>query len=80
MERILHSHIINHLESAKILSDQLHGFLKGSNETQLINIIQDLAYGIKYGYQIDCVLLRFSMAFNKVLHKLLMNKCQYYGT
>ena len=80
MEHIMHSNIIKHLEQNNILSDYQHGFRKErSCESQLIITLQDLANGLNSGEQLDCILLDFSKAFDKVPHKRLINKCQYYG-
>ena len=47
MEHILHCHITKFLDEEKILSDQQHSFMKRrSCETQLINTIQHLAFGL----------------------------------
>ena len=80
MEHILHSHIISHLESNNLLSQYQHGFRKRrSCETQLINTLQDLSNNLNNSKQIDCVLLDFSKAFDKVPHKRLLGKCYHYG-
>ena len=80
MEHVLHSHLIGHLEAKKILSQFQHGFRKlRSCETQLINTVQELADGLNAGYQFDCILLDFSKAFDKVPHRRLLKKCNFYG-
>jgi len=80
VEHIIHSHIINHLETNNILSDQQHGFRKRrSCESQLINTINDLSKGLNQKEQIDAILLDFSKAFDKVPHHRLAMKMQYYG-
>jgi hypothetical protein len=63
-----HSNIISHLEANNILAC----------ESQLLLTIQDLADGLNNGEQIDCILLDFSKAFDKVPHQRLINKCNYY--
>ena len=80
MEHILHSNIITHLEKNGILSDYQHGFRKQrSCESQLVITLQELADGLNSGDQMDCVLLDFSKAFDKVPHQRLLNKCHFYG-
>jgi hypothetical protein len=70
-EHIMHSNIISHLEANNILSNYQHGFRKErSCESQLLLTIQDLADGLNNGDQIDCILLDFSKAFDKVPHLL----------
>ena len=63
MEHIIHSQIIQHLDTHKILSDQL------------IITLQDLTAALEQGEQIDSVLLDFS----KVSHQLLTIKPQHCG-
>ena len=46
---------------------------------QLILTIHDLAKSLDSGLQSDVIFLDFSKAFNKVDHKLLLHKLDYYG-
>ncbi|XP_056001579.1 uncharacterized protein LOC130048619 [Ostrea edulis] len=41
--------------------------------------IGKLADALNSGEQMDCILLDFPKAFDKVPHQCLLNKCQYYG-
>ena len=76
MEHIVHSHLMNFLESNNILSNYQHGFRKKrSCETQLLVTVHDLAAGL----EIDAILLDFSKAFDKVTHKRLATKLHHYG-
>jgi hypothetical protein len=76
MEHILHSSIISHLEANNILSNYQHGIRKEKScESQLLLTIQDLADGLNNAEQIDCILLDFSKAFDKVPHQHLITKC-----
>ena len=52
---------------------------KRSCESQLIETTQDLANGLNRREQIDCILLDFSKAFDKVPHLRLLKKCEFYG-
>ncbi|KAK3101818.1 hypothetical protein FSP39_006589, partial [Pinctada imbricata] len=80
MEHIVHSHIIGHLDEHGLLADNQHGFRKRrSTETQLILSVNDLAQSLDVGDQVDCILLDFSKAFDKVPHNRLLMKLQYYG-
>ena len=80
MEHIVHSHIISHLDSHGLLTDSQHGFRKRrSTETQLILSVQDLAQSLDIGEQVDCILLDFSKAFDKVPHNRLLMKLHHYG-
>ena len=80
LEHVLHSTIINHLESQKILCENQHGFRKSrSCESQLILTVDDLARNMDDGCQTDAILLDFSKAFDKVCHRLLIHKLDHYG-
>ena len=80
MEHIVHSHLMNFLESNNIPSDYQHGFLKKrSCETQLLVTAHDLAAGLDRHQQIDVILLDFSKAFDKVPHQRLATKLHHYG-
>ena len=71
---------MTHFDTHNILSDPQHGFRKHrSTETQLIGTIHDLAQTLDEGGQMDCILLDFSKAFDKVPHRRLLHKLKYYG-
>jgi hypothetical protein len=68
------------MDKLGLLADSQHGFRKRrSTETQLILSIDDLAKSLDVGEQMDCILLDFSKAFDKVPHSRLLMKLQYYG-
>ena len=80
MEHIIHSHIIKHMDKPGLLADSQHGFRKRrSTETQLILSIDALAKSLDVGEQMDCILLDFSKAFDKVSQCRLPMKLQHYG-
>ena len=80
LEHIVHSNIMDHYDQLNILTDKQHGFRsKRSCETQLIVTIQELAKSMSVGEQVDIVLLDFSKAFDKVPHRRLLHKLNYYG-
>ena len=80
MEHIICSSIMEHLDRHKILHDAQHGFRKRrSCESQPILTIQDLAKNIDNRGQTDLILLDFFKAFDKIPHKRLLNKTNYYG-
>ena len=80
IEHIIHSHIIKHMDKLGLLADSQHGFRKRrSTETQLILSIDDLAKCLDVGEQMDCILLDFSKAFDKMPHSRLLMKLQHYG-
>ena len=80
LEHIIHSQIINHLDTHGVLADQQHGFRKNrSCESQLIATVHDLAKGLDQRQQIDAIALDFSKAFDKVPHQRLAAKLKYHG-
>ena len=69
MEHIVHSHLMNFLESNNTLREYQHDFRKKrSCETQLLVTVNDLAAGLNRHQQINAILLDFSKAFDKVPH------------
>ena len=80
MERVVYEDIMNHLENYDILFAKQHGFRKNhSCETQHILSIEDLARNVDNGDQMDVLILDFSKAFDKVPHRGLLSKLQFYG-
>jgi hypothetical protein len=71
---------MKHLDIHKILSDSQHGFrARRSSETQLLETFDDITKRAANNKQIDIILLDFSKTFDKVPHKRLLNKLNYYG-
>ena len=67
-------------DSHGIITDFQHGFRqKRSCESQLILTVDDLARNLDKGKQIDCILLDFAKAFDKVSHRCLISKLRNYG-
>lgn len=80
MEHIIASSMMIHLENNNILYDLQHGFRKNrSCETQLLQFIDDLAKTVNKDSQTDVVVMDFAKAFDKVSHKRLGYKLDYYG-
>ena len=71
---------MQHLSKYNILSDGQFGFrLKHSCESQLLVTVNDIARAINNNMQVDAAILDFSKAFDKVAHKHLIYKLNYYG-
>ena len=80
LEHIIHSHVMKHLEKHNILTDSQHGFrAKRSTETQLIQTIHDICKSLDKKEIVDMAILDFTKAFDKVTHKRLIHKLNYYG-
>ena len=80
LEHIIHSHVVKHLELHNILTDSQHGFrAKRLTETQLIQTIHDLSKSLDKKETVDMAILIFTKAFDKVPHKRLIHKLNYYG-
>ena len=71
--------VLKHLERHNILTDSQHGFrAKRSTETQLIQTI-DISKSLDKKETVDMAILDFTKAFDKVPHKRLIHKLNYYG-
>ena len=80
MEQVIASQLMGHLNTNNILYDLQHGFWdKRSCETQLLALVHELAHGFNANKQTDMAILDFSKAFDKVSHKHLLYKLQWYG-
>ena len=80
MEHIIASSMMDHLENNNILYDLQHGFRTSrSCETQLVSFIQELAKNNNHNIQTDIIVMDFAKAFDKVPHKRLLSKLNYYG-
>ena len=80
MEQVVYKDVMNHLENYDILIANQHGFRKNhSCETQLILTVEDLARNVDNGDQMDILIIDFSKAFDKVPHRRLLSKLQFYG-
>ena len=80
MEHIITSNVMSHLENNNILYNLQHGFRKArSCESQLIDFIQELNSKNNQNIQTDLIIMDFAKAFDKVPHKRLLYKLNYYG-
>ena len=80
LEHIIHSHVMKHFARHDVLTDCQHGFrAKRSTETQLICTINDITNAIQCNKTVHAAVLDFSKAFDKVPHRRLLTKLEYYG-
>ena len=79
-EHIIVSNIMAHLDKHSILYRWQYGFrAKHSTDTQLTTFVHELSQNLDQRKQTDVIILDFSKAFDKVSHKHLALKLQYYG-
>ena len=85
LEHILVSNINKHLALDSILADCQHGFQsQRSCKAQLVqfvhDIISNLDGAVNRGHkQTDLIIMDFAKAFDKVPHRRLLHKLEYYG-
>ena len=69
-----------HLDKQSILYRWRYDFrAKHSTDTQLTTFVHELSQNLDQGKQTDVIILDFSKAIDKVSHKHLALKLQYYG-
>ena len=85
LEHILVSNTNKHSALDSILADCQHGFRsQRSCETQLVQFVQEIISNldgaVNRGHkQADLIIMDFAKAFDKVLHRRLLHKLDYYG-
>ena len=85
LEHIIVSNINKHLALENILADCQHGFRsQRSCETQLVQFYHDLVSNLDRAVgrghrQTDVIVMDFAKAFDKVPHKRLLYKLDFYG-
>ncbi|XP_071578618.1 uncharacterized protein [Temnothorax nylanderi] len=79
-EKILHSQIVDFINSQHILDDRQSGYRKGySTQSALLRIFHDITSGVDVGEVLILVLFDFSKAFDTVCHFLLLTKLRKLG-
>ena len=79
-ERVIRNKLVNYLEENQIISPNQHGFRKGrSCLSELLAHYEDIMLNSNSGKGTDTVYLDFAKAFDKVDHKLLLEKLKRVG-
>ena len=79
-ERILRKKIIKHIEENNLLSDNQHAFQAGRSPlSQLLPHVEFILNSMHDGKNVDVVYLDFAKAFDKVDHKILLQKVKNFG-
>ena len=80
MESIIRDSIMEHMSKNNLLNSQQYGFVSGrSTVLQLIKVMDRWTEILDKGGCVDVVYCDFLKAFNKVPHKRLVQKLNYYG-
>ena len=79
-ERLVRDDLVEHLEVNNIINNTQHGFRKGrSCLTQLLHHHDQILQNLNNGFETDVIYLDYAKAFDKVNHKLLIQKLEVYG-
>ena len=79
-ERVIRNRIVVYLESNALLSSNQHGFRKRrSCLTQLLRHYDEILQNMNAGYETDVIYLDYAKDFDKVDHKLILQKLKAYG-
>jgi hypothetical protein len=79
-ERILRQRLVTFLEGNKILNQSQHGFRKGrSCLTQLLSHYDRILQNLNNNCETDVIYLDYAKAFDKVDHRILLQKLHAYG-
>ena len=79
-ERMMKTNLVNFLEENNLLKKFQHGFRKNrSCLTELIDYRNEILEAILNNKNIDVIYLDFSKAFDRVDHKILLNKARRLG-
>jgi len=72
--------IMKHLDSSRLLTSSLRGFVKGrSCVTQLLDVLDHWTKALDNDDSMDCIYLDFAKAFDSVPHQRLRRKVYGYG-
>ena len=80
MESCIREGLIEHLYEHQLLQPSQHGFMSNKScLTNLLELLEDVTKYIDDGHPVDIIYLDFAKAFDKVPHKLLIEKLRKKG-
>ena len=80
LERIVRTHLLNHLINNELLADEQHGFVpQRTCMTNLLSAFEDWSAMIDEGISFDIIFTDFSKAFDSVPHARLIKKLDALG-
>jgi ribonuclease P/MRP protein subunit RPP40 len=80
MEHSLRGVMLDHFLDGNLLDQSQHGFMFGKScATNLIESLDIITFALGSGDEVDEILLDFSKAFDKVVHRFLITKVRAYG-
>lgn len=80
LESIIRDNLLNHFLRNHLFNDKQYGFIKGRSTTmQLLKVLDIWTKQLESGGQIDVVYTDLEKAFDKVPHKLLIDKLRKYN-
>jgi hypothetical protein len=80
MEHVIVSNIMKFADANNIIHCNQHGFRKRlSCDTQLVELVHDIASSLDVRHQVDMLIMDFCKAFDKVPHKRLLHKLNWFG-
>ena len=80
LEGIIRDRIVNHMQRYNLFSDKQFGFISGrSTLLQLLTVLDRWTEALDNGEEVDVIFMDFRKAFDKVPHRRLLDKLQFYG-
>lgn len=80
LEKIIKINVTQHLDRHGLINNNQHGFREGKScLTNLLDYLEFVTDMVDKGNDMDVIYLDFSKAFDKVSHKMLVEKLKLYG-
>ena len=80
IESLFQDHVVHHITSKQLLTDNQHGFIHGhSCATNILAVFDAWTEATDMGLAVDAIYLDFAKAFDMVPHQRLITKLESYG-